>query len=118
MPPRDRGGGMAEHRIEQVEDCDLIVEGFVNRPAGCGVRRAGEGESLCQHISASGWIAHVQRGISAPWRYVAVAVEKQGSVPVGRNLHQVSRAVAQKSCSRRRAYLGVRCLRDGKNENR
>src|SRR5580658_1867823 len=118
MSPGNRAGRMAENRIEQVEHCDLIVERFVNRPAGCGVRGAGESESIREQKSTRGWIADIRRGNRASRDHIAMAIEKQRSIPIGRNFHQVSCAVAERSRFSRKTCLRTRARRNRKNENR
>src|ERR1700678_1165021 len=96
MSPGDGGGG-GEHGIEQIEHGDLIREGFVNGPAGGGVGGTGEGESAGEEKSAGVWIADIHRRIGGSGFDVTVAIEKQGSIPIYRNLDQVGGAVAERA---------------------
>src|ERR1700675_3342052 len=95
MSPGDGSSRLPELRLEQVENGDLVRQCFVDRPSGCGERRASQSVTAGEHEKPCKWIANVECRIGSAGDYIAMAVQKQCPVPVCRHLNQKSRAVRQ-----------------------
>src|ERR1700733_14582056 len=118
MSPGDGGDGVGKHGVKQIKHGDLIGESFVNGPAGGRVGGAGERETIGEEKSAGSGIADIGGGVGAARRDITMAIEKQGAVPIVRNLDQVGGSVAERAGFCGEVGLRARGIGDGKNENR
>ena len=88
--------GVPTGAVECVERRDLVGDRLLDRPAGRRVGRAGERVAVAEQPRPVSGSPTSRAGFAAARCHVAVAVEKERPVPVGRDVDPVRRPVGER----------------------
>src|SRR5437879_352416 len=104
VTPGNCAGRLTTFCVEEIKQCDLILECLLECPAVLAIRRPGKRIALIQERSSSQSITGIRCRVVERFvgKYIAVAVENQRSIPVRRDGNSVvgpSKCPLERICS-------------------